>query len=69
MLEVVAHVDLLLHNLAAASYAKTLLGARVGLHLRHDLSFIPWSPSRQPLPVRVLLQLSLRPCSLSVQSP
>ncbi len=38
MLEVVAHVDLLLHNLAAASYAKTLLGARVGLHLRHDLS-------------------------------
>ena len=41
MLEVVAHVDLLLHNLAAASYAKTLLGARVGLHFRHDLSFIP----------------------------
>lgn len=39
MLLVVSHVDLLLHQLAAASKAETLFGARMGLHLRHELSF------------------------------
>jgi hypothetical protein len=35
VLEVVAHVDLLLHQLAAASETKALLGTGVGLLLWH----------------------------------
>ena len=40
MLLIVSHVDLLLHQLAAASKAETLFGTRVGLHLRHELSLL-----------------------------
>jgi hypothetical protein len=39
VLLVVSHVNLLLHQLAAASKAETLFGTRMGLHLRHELSF------------------------------